>query len=77
MKLNSRPVGTMSAVGALPMELQFISDSQDVTAVKERIGEPAQGYDAFFVAIQDGDYVEVWGICGIVPYVTKLTSRLL
>ena len=77
MKLNSRLVGSMSAVGALPIELQFVSDSQDVAPIKERIGESAQGYDAFFVAIQDGDYVEVWGICGIIPYRSKLTSRLL
>jgi len=77
MKLNSRPVGSMSAVAALPQELQFISDSQDTAPVKEYIGESASGYDAFFVNVQDGDYTEVWGICGIIPRLSKLTTRLL
>jgi len=76
MTLNTRPVGNMTAVAALPKELQFISDSQDVVPIKEYIGESASGYDAFFVHVQDGDYTEVWGICGIVPYNSKLTTRL-
>jgi hypothetical protein len=67
----------MAAVGALPSELQFVSDSQDVQPIKDYLGESADGYDAFFVAIADGDYVEIWGICGIVPYNSKLTTRLL
>lgn len=73
----TRPIGSMSAVGALSQELQFVSDSQDVAPIKEHIGESAQGYDAFFVKVEDGDYAEVWGICGIVPYTSKLTTRLL
>lgn len=77
MKLNSRPVGSMSAVAALPSGLQFVSDSQDVQAIREHIGEAATGYDAFFVSVGDGDYNEVWGICGIVPYKSKLTTRIL
>jgi hypothetical protein len=77
MKLNSRPIGSMSAVSALPQELQFVSDSQDVASIKEYIGESATEYDAFFVHTQDGDYTEVWGICDIIPYNTKLTTRLV
>jgi hypothetical protein len=67
----------MSAVEALPQELQFICDSQDVEPIREHIGAAADGYDAFFVHAVDGEYVEVWGICGTVPYNSKLTSRLL
>ena len=77
MKLNSRPVGSMSAVAALPTELQFVSDSQDTAPIKEYIGDSASGYDAFFVHVENGDYTEVWGICGIIPYNSKLTTRLL
>lgn len=77
MKLNSRPIGSMSAVGALPNELQFVSDSQDIAPIKEHIGASATDYDAFFVNVENGDYTEVWGICGIVPYKSKLTTRLL
>jgi uncharacterized protein DUF6839 len=74
---RNRPIGSMSAVGALSNRLQFVSDSQDVEPIKAHIGESADGYDAFFVDIADGDYIEVWGICGIVPYTSKLTTRLL
>lgn len=82
MQLNSRPVGSMSAVAALPKELQFVSDSQDVDVVKDAIrgrgvDDSLELYDAFFVHVADGDYSEVWGICGIVPYNSKLTTRLL
>ena len=77
MQLNSRAIGSMSAVGALPHELLFLSDSQDVESIKEHVGDSAIGYDAFFVHVADGDYAEVWGIVGIVPYNTKLASRLL
>ena len=76
MRLNSRPVGSMSVVAALPVELQFVSDSQDVQTIKEYLGSIAEGYDAFFVNVVDGDYSEVWGIVGIVPRESKLTSRL-
>ena len=77
MTLKHRPIGSMTAIAALPKDLQFISDSQDVAPIKEHIGESASGYDAFFVRVEDGDYAEVWGICGIVPYRSKLTTRLL
>ena len=77
MKTTERPIGSMSAVGALSPDLMFISDSQDVTPIKEHTGASAEDYDAFFVGIADGDYTEVWGICGIVPYRSKLTTRLL
>lgn len=72
-----RAIGSMTAVAALPKHLEFVSDSQDVTAIKQHIGQSADGYDAFFISVADGDYTEVWGIVGIVPYNTKLTSRLL
>lgn len=73
----NRPVGSMTCVGALSPELQFVSDSQDVQAIRDYVGPSAHDYDAFFVAVSDGDYTEVWGIVGIVPYLSKLTSRLL
>ena len=76
-----KTVGSMTAVGALPQDLQFVSDSQDVQAIKDYFGDAVNGeygeYDAFFVRVQDGEYTEVWGICGIVPYNSKLTTRLI
>ena len=87
--MRQTKAGTMTAVGALNPDLQFVSDSQDVQAIKDSLAGrvnvrdvfgdavSAEGYDAFFVRVQDGDYTEVWGICGIVPYNTKLTTRLV
>lgn len=72
-----RAVGSMSVVGALSPALQFVVDSQDVAPIKTDLGAVADGYDAFFVGIENGDYTEVWGICGIIPYSSKLTTRLL
>jgi hypothetical protein len=69
--------GDMRTVACLTGEFQLVSDSQDVVPIKEHIGEAANGYNAFFVRIENGDYVEVWGMCGIVPYLSKLISRLL
>ena len=66
----------MSVVASLGKHLQFVSDSQDVQAIREYLGNDAGNYDAFFVAIADGDYTEVWGMVGIVPYNSKLVSRL-
>jgi hypothetical protein len=66
----------MSVVASLGKHLQLVSDSQDVQAIREYLGNDAGNYDAFFVAIADGDYTEVWGMVGIVPYNSKLVSRL-
>lgn len=79
MQVNTKqlPVGSMRIVANLPWHMQFISDSQDVAPIKEHIGISAIGYDSFFVAITDGDYSEVWGMCGITPRLSTLVSKLL
>jgi len=69
-------IGDMRIVANLS-HLQFVSDSQDVEPIKEHIGEAAEGYDSFFVAQQNGDYTEVWGMYGIIPRLGKLVSRLV
>jgi hypothetical protein len=57
-------------------EYAFVSDSQDTAPIKDSIPS-AKDYDSFFVLTADGDFVEVWGMIGIVPYKSKLVSRLL
>jgi hypothetical protein len=53
-------------------DLQFISDSQDVQSLKEHFGNHClEDFDSFFVKIEDGDYTEVYGINGIIPYLYK------
>ena len=54
----------------------FVSDSQDVKPIKEYLGEIANEFDSFFVKIEDGDYAEVWGIHGIIPYTNKTAYRI-
>ncbi len=66
----------MSVVASLPKHLQLVSDTQDAQAIREYLGKDAGNYDAFFVAIVDGDYTEVWGMVGIIPYNSKLVSKL-
>jgi hypothetical protein len=66
----------MRLVAHLGQHLQLITDSQEVYAIREYLGKDAGNYDAFFVDVQNGDYAEVWGMCGIIPYNSKLVSRL-
>lgn len=60
-------------------DLQFVSDSQDVDAIRDSFGPRWAGreYDSYFVGTQDGEYVEIWGMSGIVPYLSKLVLRLV
>lgn len=53
-------------------DLQLLTDSQDTEELREQFPE----YNSFFVKIVDGDYQEVWGFVGTVPYLSKLVSRL-
>jgi len=67
-------------------DLQFVSDSQDVAAIKEYLqGFKAmhellnislEDYDSFFVKIEDGDYTEIYGMAGIVPYLYKTLDKI-
>jgi hypothetical protein len=60
-------------------KLQFISDSQDVEAIRESCGLTLADnqFDSFFVDTQDGDYTEVWGMFGIIPRDEKPVYRVL
>ena len=71
-------IGRLSTVNALGSDLQLVSDSQDVQAIRDHIGGTiADDYDAFFVSTADGDYSEVWGMVGVIPYLSKLVTRLV
>jgi len=58
----------------LPDTLQFISDSQDTEAVKKDFGAE---FDSFFVEIGDGDYLIVYGMYGIIPYLNKHVYKIV
>ena len=58
-------------------DLQFISDSQDVEQIKKDLN--IKDYDtihSFFVKVQDGEYKEVYGIGGIIPYLDKTVYKI-
>jgi hypothetical protein len=62
-------------------DLMFVSDSQDVTAIKESLfgsvsNPEVVDFDSFFVKVGEGDYQEVYGMSGTVPYLGKFVTRL-
>lgn len=61
----------------MPDDFQFCSDSQDVQAIKNHLGELPDDYDSFFVLIGDGDYIAVYGMFGIIPYLNKHVYRIV
>jgi hypothetical protein len=77
MKLSSQK---MTTVANIPEGFQFVSDSQDVAAIKATLSgdqaEFALGYDAFFVKLGEGEYEQIYGMVGIVPRLTKLVSQV-
>lgn len=74
MRLTPHPIKT---VGQLGEEYLLVTDSQDAAAVRASIGQVADGYTMFFVLPGEGDYREVWGTVGTVPYRSKLVARLV
>lgn len=58
--------------------LTFVSDSQDVEAVKEHLGKKSRGkkYDSFYVATESGEYTVILGMHGIIPYLNKRLYRV-
>jgi hypothetical protein len=61
----------------LAREFSFLVDAQDVAPIKEYFGKKALEYDSFFVRQQGGDYLEVYGMNGTVPYKSKFLEKVL
>jgi hypothetical protein len=82
--LQNTKVGDIRIVNNIPQSYQFISDSQDVTPVLEDCRAEAEAagltvdeYDSVFVLTGDGEYLQVWGMVGIVPRLSTLVTRIL
>lgn len=58
-------------------DLQFISDSQETEVIKSRLGRKAKEFDSFFVRVEDGEYAEVYGMMGTVPYLNRQVVQLV
>lgn len=65
-----------TTVAELPSELDFVSDSQDVAAIKESLSLDDE-YDSFFIRTGEGEYLEIWGMVGIIPYNHKSVRKVL
>lgn len=68
---------TLSIACLTNNNLILVTDAQDVKPLKDYLGEIASDYDSFFVEVKDGEYSEVWGFCGTVPYLSKLTTKII
>jgi len=65
----------MTCIAALNSrhDLQLITDSQDVEEYRKQF----PGYDSFFIKIGECEVIELWGYVGLVPYLSKLVTRLI
>lgn len=69
-------------VNALPEDMIFVSDSQDVISIlesefgKKRGKRLSEDFSSLFVLINEGEYQEIRGMAGIVPYNYRLTYKL-
>jgi hypothetical protein len=66
-------------VQELSDDLIFVCDSQEIAAIRtwQRLILPDNNFDSFFVRVGEGEYTEVWGMFGIVPYNTRNVYRVL
>ena len=58
-------------------DLQFIEVDCDVDEIKKYIGRRAKEFDSFFVRVEDGEYAEVYGMKGTVPYLNRAVEQLV
>ena len=56
-------------------EYQLLMDSQEVEAVLEHLGVKEK-YSFLLVKLEEGDYKEVWGGTGAIPYVWEKVKRI-
>jgi hypothetical protein len=59
------------------VELVLITDSQDSERVKQSIGgNKVREFDSFFVWVEFGEYLVVWGFAGKIPANDKRLVRV-
>ena len=57
-------------------DLMFLSDSQDIERIKQDYTE-LDSFDSCFVKSIEGEIVELYVMCGIVPFLTNSIYRIL
>ena len=58
-------------------DLLFLSDSQDVQAIRDYFPGFDECYDSFFVKVENGEYTEIYGMEGIIPNLNKRIYKLI
>ena len=60
-------------------DMIFVSNSQDVKAIKDQFKgmRAINSFDSFFVEIIDGEYNSVYGMVGIIPWMTNNLYQLI
>ncbi len=67
-----------ATVAAMPDHFAFINDSDEVRHLSIDLGRCVQDrFGAFFVHAADGEYVEVWGMFGVIPTLGRPVYRVL
>jgi len=56
--------------------LTFISDTDDVETI-QLANDVAKMYDSFFIAMEKGKIIELWGMLGTVPWEWKTAKRIV
>ncbi len=59
-------------VAEIPADATFVSNSEEVQHIREHLSlAPDEDFDSFFVRIGNGEYTDVWGMTGTVPFNDK------
>ena len=82
---NPVRIGEYTQVRLLPSTLEFVSTDFVVESLKQYIPSylsdgkefSTAEYDSFFVELADGDYGEVYGMIGIIPWLDREVCRIL
>lgn len=56
-------------------DLLLITDTHDTELIHEEFPESKE-FDGFFVKVENGDFIEVYGFYGIIPYLDKMCCKI-
>lgn len=58
-------------------DLILVDSGYEKEAIIQHIGRRAKEFDSFFVRVEDGDYAEVYGMKGTIPYLNRNVEQLV
>lgn len=80
-RVEAEYIGTVADIQNDPRykDYSLATDSQDVEAIWDHFGNDptVKDFDGFFIDVKDGDYVDVLGFPGNVPYLYKSLYRIV